>query len=63
MPTTTEDYHMALTEGCVVSFQGKDAKESEDAIVTRIQSFKWVKIQKGDGSAEWIRSSLLKQKE
>jgi hypothetical protein len=54
---------MALTEGCTACLESIDGKEVEDLKVTRIYSFKWVKVEKGDKSAEWIRSSLLTEKE
>jgi hypothetical protein len=47
----------------MVSTARIDSKEAEEVKVTRIYSFKWTKIERGDGSAEWVRSSLLMEKE
>jgi hypothetical protein len=52
---------MAITEGCIASIDSKEV--TEDVKVTRIYyGNKWMKIERGDGTAEWVRAVSLKEK-
>ena len=55
---------MAIVEGCTACFDlCKEEKETEDVLVTRLYSFKWMKVERKDGTAEYVRALLLKEKE
>ena len=57
-------YSMAIVEGCTACFDlCKEEKETEDVLVTRLYSFKWMKVERKDGTAEYVRALLLKEKE
>lgn len=37
--------------------------DNKDVIVSRIFSFKWLKVSYKDNSAEWVRASTVTEKE
>lgn len=54
---------MPITEGCTACIDSKYEQLSEDVKVTRIYyGGKWMKIERKDGTAEWVRAVSLVEK-